>query len=170
MEGEIWHRSGDLPNDVGRDDLPTFGRARDPRRGVHGLAEHVALLLEYLAGVQADAYGDGLVVVALDRNGRGEGVARRIEHGEVAVAQRLDHSTTVRLDEAAHDLAVGSRMTCAAASPTRVRSAVEPTMSVNITVSRLVESLAPGIRRSFEHGALRFVTLHQGICRSGVGS
>ena len=95
-------RLGVLANLVGDQDLPADRLGHNPRRGVHGLPEQIAVALGDLADVDADADLDGALrvggVVLVQRTLDGGGGTDRCHGGregdEEPVAQGLAHPAT----------------------------------------------------------------------------
>src|SRR5437667_11174932 len=78
--------------------LPALRLRGDPRRQDHGRAEQIAVLLDRLAGVEADADGQGLALAlregALEGNGALHRPCNRPERGHEAVTHSLHLGAT----------------------------------------------------------------------------
>src|SRR5438093_4373085 len=90
--------------------LPALRLRGDPRRQDHGRAEEIAVLLDRLAGVEADADVERLALAlgecALQGDGAFDGAGDAAERRHEAVAHRLHFGAAVRLQDFAGDALV----------------------------------------------------------------
>jgi hypothetical protein len=111
-EGEFGPRAGQLPDDLGDQDLAALGPAGDPGRGVHRLPVEVVTLDHDLAGVDSDADlyfvarrgGVALRQADLDGPCASQRLADGGEGDHEPVAERLDLPAVVGGHTAPHDL------------------------------------------------------------------
>ena len=113
-----------------------------PRRVVDVEADVAAVAPAGLAGVQAHAHADLVAVgpvvpgerALAFRCGRG-GVAGRLEGDEEPVALRAQHPAAVALERLAQERAVALEQLAGRPAPVRRSSRVEPSMSLNSSVT-----------------------------------
>src|SRR5439155_716192 len=115
-EGEAL-TGGELPDDVGDQDLSGPRMGGDPRRRLHGAAEEVLTFRDRLARIETDAHPDGGVGLVRVVSGDGllhgdgalDGARSRPERGHDAVAGVLDLGAAVMAKRVADPRGGGRR-------------------------------------------------------------
>ena len=137
-EGELGTGPGQLPHNLGDEDLPAFGPAGDAGGSIDGLAVDVVALDDDLTGVDADAnpqlLAGGLDVALLqpllDGDGARQGLRvdakATMNPSPSALISRPSCSPTQRRTTSSWD----RRIRCATASPRSVRRSVDPSTSL----------------------------------------